>query len=185
MDPGRLSVYRGVDLTMRGRTKVEPFVGMAAPIRERVGSRQDRLELSELVRHNVIRLREWHFYRNGASHVVFERNCFDVASSPVLNLYPQRDYFILRWRGGVRGRYRARGASDAQDHRRGQHHKAQWAKGVRNVGGCGLGNHGYEMYRPFLAGSAQVCLISHIDVISRGSYDARTNPAGWLTLETP
>ena len=113
MDPGRLSVDRSVDLTMRGRTKVEPFVGMAAPIRERVGSRQDRLELSELARHHAIRLREWHFYRNGASYVVFEWYCSNLAISSIVHLYTQRDYLILRWRGGGWSRYRARSAPDA------------------------------------------------------------------------
>ena len=80
--------------------------------------------------------------------------------------------------------YRARSAPDSQDRHRDQYEEPQWANRMWDLGGSGLVTHGYGMYRPFLVGSAQACVISHIDVLSRGSYDAGTIRRGYLTPDT-
>ena len=77
-DRVRLAIGRCVDLAVRGRTEIEAFVPVAAPVGESVSPGEDRLETRESVGNVGVALIERHFSRDRAADVVLERYRLDV-----------------------------------------------------------------------------------------------------------
>jgi hypothetical protein len=85
-DRGRLPIGRCVDLAVSGRTEIEPFVPVAAPVGESVGPGEDRLETCEPVGNVGVTFIERHFSRDRATDVVLERYRLDVVIAGIGDL---------------------------------------------------------------------------------------------------